>query len=104
MNDEDNHRRHPSLDRLMYAAAAQIECDVECHPQGVSHVASSAVSFSAMRYSILYLEGSHGPNMMSEVVLPERAVEQLQGAIPRCRYSRRSAMRAQDAVEIPVRR
>jgi len=43
--------------------------DVEWHPQGVSHVASSAVSFTAIRHSILYLEGSHDPDTMSEVVL-----------------------------------
>jgi len=45
------------------------EGDIEWHPQGVSHVASSAVSFTAIRHSILYLEGSHNPDMMSEVVL-----------------------------------
>ena len=45
-----------------------IECDVEWHPQGVSHVASSVVSIPAIRHSILYLEGSHDPDMMSEVV------------------------------------
>jgi len=43
--------------------------DVEWHPQGVSHVASSAVSFTAKRHSILYLEGSHDPDMMSEVII-----------------------------------
>ena len=37
-------------------------------PQGVSHVASSLVLFPAIRQSILYLEGSQDPNMMSEVV------------------------------------
>jgi hypothetical protein len=34
----------------------------------VSHVASSVVSIPAIRHSILYLEGSHNPDMMSEVV------------------------------------
>ena len=38
------------------------------HPQYVSHVASSAVLIPAIRYSINYLEGSHNPDMMSEVV------------------------------------
>ena len=39
------------------------------HPQGVSqHVASSVVSIPAIQHSILYLEGSHDPDMMSEVV------------------------------------
>jgi len=36
-----------------------IECDVEWHPQGVSHVASSVVLLPAIQHSILYLEGSH---------------------------------------------
>ena len=34
----------------------------------MSHVASSVVSIPAIRYSILYLEGSHDPDMMSDVV------------------------------------
>ena len=34
----------------------------------VNHVASSAVSILAIRYSIPYLEGSHDPDMMPEVV------------------------------------
>ena len=40
----------------------------EWHPQGVSHVASSVVSIPAIQHIILYLEGSHDPDMMSEVV------------------------------------
>jgi hypothetical protein len=40
----------------------------EWHPQGVSHVACSAVLRLAIRHSIHYLEGSHDPDMMSEVI------------------------------------
>ncbi len=35
--------------------------------------------WSAIRHSVLYLEGSHDPDMMSEVVLRNKPSEQLHG-------------------------
>jgi hypothetical protein len=48
----------------------------------VIHVACSAVSIPAIRYSIPYLEGSHNPDMMSEVVPRFETFERCCMAIP----------------------
>ena len=66
VGDGDVHRQRPCVGAQPPPPSSADRS--EWHPQGVKHVASSVVSIPAIRHSILYLEGSHDPDMMSEVV------------------------------------